>query len=101
MSNKEVSKITVNRERFNEAMQLRKTSISKLGTIPAIDRNEKAIRRYLNEGKRLSDLLDRIGKHLSVDPAYLSGDYNVGLEKQEDEVINSILKSQIKAERFP
>jgi|GEM_PF-4645373 len=43
MSNKEVSKITVNRERFNEAMQLRKTSISKLGTIPAIDRNEKTL----------------------------------------------------------
>ena len=101
MANKEASKIPVNRERFNEAMKLRKTSIRKLGEDCKIDRNEKTIRRYLSEGKMPPDLLDRIGKHLNVDPDYISGIHGMEVKNKNDEHIESVLNSQLRAERFP
>ncbi|NLW92560.1 MAG: hypothetical protein GXY34_13305 [Syntrophomonadaceae bacterium] len=101
MGNKETLKIPVIRERFEEALMLRKTSIRKLGDISEIERTEKTIRRYLSKGEMPPDLLDRIGKYLNVDPEYLSGGYGRGLDKIEDKYTRTVLRSQLKAERFP
>jgi hypothetical protein len=101
MANKETPKIRVIRERLEEALRLRKTSIRKLGEIPEIERTEKTLRRCLNKGEMTPDLLDRIGKYLNVDPDYLSGVFGRGLDRIEDEHTRAVLMSQLNADRFP
>lgn len=100
MANKETLKIPVIRERLEEALRLRKTSIRKLGDIFEIGRTEKTIRRCLSKGEMPPDLLDRIGKYLNVDPEYLSGGYGRELDEIADESTRTVLRSHLKAERF-
>lgn len=101
MANKETLKTPVIRERLEEALRLRKTSIRKLGDIFEIGRTEKTIRRCLSKGEMTPDLLDRIGKYLNVDPKYLSGGYGRELDKIADEYTRMVLMSHLNAERFP
>ncbi len=102
MANKETIKVSINRERFMEALKVRKSSIRKLGeAYDQIGRTEKTIRRYLQKGEIPPDLLDKIGKFLDVEPDYIAGKYDRNLDKMKDEHLRSILRSQLKVDKFP
>ena len=102
VANKITNKVPVSRKRFMEALKLRNSSIRKLGeAYDEIARTEKTIRRCLSQGEMSPDLLDRIGKHLDVEPDYISGKYDRDLDGITDDHIRAVLKSQLSARKHP
>ncbi|MGN0442602.1 MAG: helix-turn-helix domain-containing protein [Acutalibacteraceae bacterium] len=102
MGNKSTRKVPVNKERFMEVLRLRNSSIRKLGNAyEKIERTEKTIRRYLDNGEMPPDLLDKIAKYLDVHPDYLSGVYDDEADRIEDAFLRAMSKSFIKPEKYP
>ena len=102
MANKETSRVPINRKRFFEVLKARGSSIRKLGeAYNEIQRTEKTIRRYLDEGKMPPDLLDRIARYLNVHPDYLSGAYDEKADRIEDEYLRHLFLRSVKPEKYP
>ena len=102
MANKATQKVPVNKQRFFEVLKLRNCSIRKLGeAYDQIERTEKTIRRYLDNGEMPPELLNRIAKYLNVHPDYLSGIYDGVADRIEDAYVRSLFKSHIKPEKYP
>lgn len=76
MANKKMRKIPLNKECLREALELRNTSIRKLGEDYGFDWSSKSIERGIKEGEVSADLLDALGRYLDIEPDYLSGKYH-------------------------
>ena len=102
MANRKEKKVPFRRSCFEEALELRNTSIRKLGNVTnGIGWSEKTIRRGLEEHKISPILLDEIAKRLDVDPDYLSGRYHEEAERCSDPTIQKIWLHNLKAEKYP
>jgi septum formation topological specificity factor MinE len=102
MSNKKITKVTVNKERFIEVLKYRKCSIRELGRAYSdIGRTEKTIRRCLQSGEMPPELLDVIAKYLNIHPDYLSGVYDQQADRVTDDYLRRIAKSRIKPGKYP
>lgn len=95
-------KVPFRRSCFEEALELRNSSIRKLGNVTnGIGWSEKTIRRGLEEQKISPILLDGIAKRLDVDPDYLSGRYHEKAERCSDTTVKNIWLHNLKAEKYP
>ncbi len=95
-------KVPFRRSCFEEALELRNTSIRKLGNVTnGIGWSEKTIRRGLEENKISPILLDEIAKRLDVDPDYLSGRYHEEVERCSDTTVKNIWLHNLKAKKYP
>jgi hypothetical protein len=101
MANKKLKKVPLDRECLMEALQLRNSSIRRLGEDYHFGWSSKSIERGIKDGEVSSELMDVLGKYLDVDTDYLSGKYHRDAEKIKDESLCLILKSQLKANKFP
>ena len=102
MGNKPVVKVKVNKEVFLAELKRCKCSIRKLGNAyNEIQRTDKTIRRYLNEGYMPSDLLDRIAKYLNIRPDLLSGEYYDKINLIEDSVLREMYLSIAVPKEYP
>lgn len=101
MRNKKFKNIPLDRECLMEALQLRNSSIRKLGKDYKFSWSSKSVERGIKGGEISPQLMDALGQYLNVDTDYLSGKYHREAEKTTDESLCSILKSQLKAEKFP
>jgi len=100
LPNQETYKVPVDRKRFNEALKQKNSNIKMLGEVCEIERSAKTIRRCLKEKRIAPDLLDRIGKYLDVDPAYISGEYDREADMIKNTYLREISKARLKAEKF-
>lgn len=101
MANKKLQKVPLDRECLMEALQLRNSSIRKLGTDFSFSWSSKSIERGIKDGEISPQLMDALGQYLDVDTVYLSGKYHRDAEKIEDQELCLILKSHLKAKKFP
>lgn len=106
MANKPMKTVPFYFQRFKEAIKLRNTTIKAFcdpdgATGKVIERDEKTIRRWKAKGTIPPDILDKIGKLLDVDPDYISGEYDRQIDKIPDEETRTILRSQLKPEKYP
>ena len=103
MANKKMRKIPLNKECLREALELRNTSIRKLGEDYGFDWSSKSIERGIKEGEVSADLLDALGRYLDIEPDYLSGKYHQICKKiaDNDDAMYSILKKGLCAKKFP
>lgn len=101
MRNKKFKKVPLDRECIMEALHLRNSSIRKLGADYAFGWSSKSVERGIKDGEISPQLMDALGQYLDVDTDYLSGKYHRDAEKIKDESFCVILKSQLKAEKFP
>ncbi len=102
MANKEKIKVSFKRECFEEVLQLRNSSIRKLGNVTGgVGWSEKTIRRALIDGRISPELLDDIARHLDVDPDYLAGKYHQRIEQYKDQYIRAMALYNLKAVRYP
>lgn len=102
MPKKKLEKVPVNRERFQEVLKLRGSSIRKLGKADhEIQRTERTIRRYLDEGKMPPALLERIARYLNVHPDYLSGALDDKAAQMENKLLRHLYLKQVTPENYP
>jgi len=102
MPNREVKKVTINRERFAEVLKYRKCSIRELGRADSvIGRTEKTIRRCLNSGEMPPEILNGIAKYLDIHPDYITGVYDQQADRITDKYLRNMAKSRIQPERYP
>lgn len=101
MANKKLKKVLLDRECLMEALQLRNSSIRSLGADYDFGWSSKSVERGIKIGEVSPELMDALGQYLNVDTDYLSGKYHRDAEKSKDESLCVILKSQLKAEKFP
>ena len=101
MRNKKFKKVPLDRECLMEALQLRNSSIRKLGTDYDFGWSSKSVERGIKDGEISPQLMDALGRYLDVDTDYLSGKYHRDAEKIKDESVCVILKSGLKAQKFP
>ena len=102
MANRETPKVPINRERFNEVLKTRNSSIRKLGeAYNEIQRTEKTIRRWLDKGEMPPDLLNRIARFLNVHPDYLAGVYDEKVDRIEDAYLRHMYLKSVKPENYP
>lgn len=102
MANKKTPKVSVLRERFDEALKYKKTSIRKLGhPVTGVGWSDKQIRRCLKNEKMTPDMLDKIGCFLDVEPMYLSGAYDPQIDRMTDPILHSILSARLRPENYP
>ena len=102
MANKEVKKVSINKERFLEVLRYRKCSIRELGRAYfEIGRTEKTIRRCLMSGEMPPDVLNGIAKYLDIHPDYLSGVYDQQADRITDDNLRNLVKTRIVPERYP
>lgn len=102
MANREMKRVTINRDRFMEVLREKHTSIRELGrAYDKIQRTEKTIRNCLHDGKMPPDLLDKIARYLNVHPDYLAGVYDKEADKIEDEILKKMYLKHVKPENYP
>lgn len=102
MGNKSVKKVPVNKKHFMKVLNSKNYSIRKIGkAYEIIERSERTIRRYLDQGEMPIDLLNNIAKYLNVTPEYLSGFYDDKAERIRDPYLRDMYKSHIKPENYP
>jgi hypothetical protein len=102
MANKILKKVPLDRECLMEALRLRNSSIRKLGAdYYHFGWSSKSVERGIKDGEISAQIMDTLGQYLDVDTDYLSGNYHRDAEKIKDESLCLILKSQLKAEKFP
>lgn len=101
MANKKIKKVPLDRECLMEALQLRNSSIRKLGKDFDFGWSSKSIERGIKDGEVSPELMDALGQHLDVDTDYLSGKYHRNADKIEAESVCVRLKSRLKANKFP
>ena len=68
-----------------EALQLRNSSIRRLGDDFDFGWSSKSIERGIKDGEVSPELMDALGQYLDVDTDYLSGKYHREAEKIKDE----------------
>lgn len=73
MGRKKIDKVSINRERFNEALKRKGLSINKLDNDRLIGVTEKTIRRALKNHEINPVILEKIGERLDVDTYWLMG----------------------------
>lgn len=98
---KKIKKIPIDRECLMEALQLRNSSIRKLGADYDFGWSSKSIERGIKDGVVSPELMDALGQHLDVDTDYLSGKYHRNAENIKAESVRVGLKSGLKSDRFP
>lgn len=101
MGNKKIKKVPLHRECLMEALQLRNSSIRRLGEDYDFGWSSKSIERGIRDGEVSPELLDALGQHLDVDTDYLSGKYHRYAEKIKTESVIEGLKLGLKADKFP
>lgn len=104
IANKKMKKIPLNKECLKEALELRDTSIRKLGEdYNKFGWSSKSIERGIKEGEVSAELLDALGQYLDVEPDYLSGKYHQICKEiaDNDDAMYSILKKGLCAKKFP
>ncbi len=101
MSYKKIKKIPLDRECLMEALQLRNSSIRRLGADYDFSWSSKSIERGIINGEVSAELMDALGQYLDVDTDYLSGKYHRNAEDIKVESVYEILKSGLKADIFP
>ena len=84
-----------------EALQLRNSSIRRLGEDYDFGWSSKSIERGLKGGEVSLELMDALGRHLDVDTDYLSGKYHRSVEKIKAKSFCASLKLGLKADKFP
>ena len=101
MANKKLKKVPLDRDCLMDALQLRNRSIRKIGADYAFGWSSRSVARGIKDGEISPQLMDALGQYLDVDTDYLSGKYHREAEKIKDESLCVILKSQLKAKKFP
>jgi hypothetical protein len=98
---KKIKKVPIDRECLMEALQLRNIRIRKLGADYDFGWSSKSIERGIKDREVSPELMDALGQHLDVDTDYLSGKYHRDAEHIKAESVRVMLKSGLKADRFP
>ena len=101
MANKKLKKVPLDRNCLMEALQLRNSSIRRLGADYNFGWSSRSIERGIKDGEISPELMDALGQFLDIDTDYLSGKYHRDAEKIKDESVCVILKSGLKADKFP
>lgn len=101
MANKKIKKVPLDRNCLMEALQLNNISIRKLGDDYNFGWSSKSIERGIKAGEVSPELLDALGRHLDVEPDYLSGKYHRTFEKISDDKVSFYLKKDLCAKKFP
>lgn len=101
MANKKIKKVPLDKNCLMEALQLNNISIRKLGTDYNFGWSSKSIERGIKAGEVSPELLDALGRHLDVEPDYLSGKYHRTLKKISDDKVIFYLKKDLCAKKFP
>lgn len=91
--------VKVNKRLFIQTINQRGYSIRKLGKERYIDRTEKTIRTYLDNGEMPIDLLDRIAMTINIHPDFLSGKIHQNFDKLGE--IAESLKSNLNVNDYP
>lgn len=101
MANKKLKKVPLDKECLMESLQLRNSSIRKLGADYVFGWSSKSVERGIKDGEVSPELMEALGRYLDVDTDYLSGKYHRDAEKIKDESLCLILNSHLKAKKFP
>ena len=103
MANKKQITVPISRDCFLRVIREKGYSVERLGEAGGIDRSAKTIQRCLSAGEMQPELLDRIGRILDVDPAFLAGEYDRRFEEMKDELKNPDLTHYLwtQTKRFP
>lgn len=106
VANKPMKTVPFNFQRFKESLKLRHMTIKAFcdpygEAYKVFERDEKTIRRWKAKGTIPPDILDRIGRYLDVDPAYISGEYDRQFERIPNEETRCVLKAGLKPEKYP
>ncbi len=102
MANKSIKKIEVDKRTFLHVLKCRNCSIRNLGEeYDLIQRTERQIRRYLDDGKMPADVLDSIARYLNVAPKYLSGELHKQAHLYDDEIIRELAIASLSIENHP
>lgn len=101
MTSKKIKKVPLDRECLMEALQLRNSSIRRLGENDGCGWSSKSIERGIKDGEVSPKLMDALGQYLDIDTDYLSGKYHRDAENIKAESVRVRLKSGLKADKFP
>ena len=100
MANKTTKKNPLNKDCLLEALAINKTSIRKLDLDHDFVWSASTINRAIRNGAS-ETLLDDLGRHLDVDPDYLSGKYHNQIKKIADRQTRKVLLSSIDIKKYP
>lgn len=103
MANKKMKKVPLDKDCLIETLNLRNTSVRKLGKDYNFGWSSKSIERGLKDGEVTVELLDALGRNLDIEPDYLSGKYHHICRKiaDNDDTLYSVLTKGLCAKNFP
>ena len=103
MANRKAQRTKISRDCFLRIIREKGYTVESLGQTREVDRSAKTIQRCLSTEEMPPELLERIGKFLDVDPAYLAGEYDRRFEEIKDTLTRPDLTHSLwtKTDRFP
>lgn len=101
MPKKPINKEPIDKDIFMEVIRSKGSSIRKLGGEKLNICDERTIRRSLHEKKMTPSILEKIAKHLDIDPRYLSGKFHREISSIKNQDIKEQWLKRLKPINYP